>query len=347
MRSSPAQAGNGRRRPVIPPQSIPPRSNAPRPGEPDGNRIRLTLSGDARGKRLDRALADRLPQHSRTVVTAWIRGGRVLVAGRTATPKTRVEGGEAVEIHVPEPTPSHLVPQDLPLTILYEDDALLILDKPCGLTVHPGAGQRDGTLANALAFHLQGLPNLIGADRPGIVHRLDKATSGIMVVARTEAVQRALSAAFADRTVRKTYIACVHRGPEDASGAVEEPIGRARNQRTRMAVRQGGRPAYTGWTVERRLPRHALLRCHPRTGRTHQIRVHLQHIGCPIVGDPIYGRHDAPGEALAPRMLLHAFGLGFRHPRTGEDVHFEAPLPQDFQSTLDTLSALEPPRRRR
>jgi len=288
-----------------------------------------------------------LPRHSRTVVTAWIRTGRVLVAGRPATPKTRVEGGEKVEIHVPEPEPSHLVPQDIPLSILYEDNALLIIDKPSGLTVHPGAGRRDGTLANALAFHLQGLPSLIGADRPGIVHRLDKDTSGVMVVARTEAVQRALSAAFAERTVRKTYIACVHGWPEDASGHVDAPIGRARNARTKMAVRAGGRQAYTGWTVERRLPRHALLRCQPRTGRTHQIRVHLQHLGHPVVGDPLYGRHDAPGEDLAPRLLLHAFGLGFRHPRTGEDVHFEAPLPQDFQTALADLGALEPPRRRR
>ena len=297
---------------------------------------------------MDRALADRLPAHSRTVISGWIRDGRVRQDGVPISAKAKAAGGEVLDVHIPAPTASHLEPQDLPLAILHEDEHLLILDKPTGLTVHPGAGQRDGTLANALVFHLQGLPDIGGADRPGIVHRLDKDTSGVMVVARTERIQRALSEAFAARTVRKTYLACVHGCPDDASGAIDAPIGRAPHHRTKMAIRpERGRAAYTAWSVERPLPRHALLRCHPRTGRTHQIRVHLRHLGHPIVGDPIYGRKDAPGEALAPRLLLHAASLAFRHPGTGEEVHFDAPLPQDFQTALEALAGLEPPRRRR
>ncbi len=316
--------------------------------EPPTERVELVLGPEARGQRLDRALADRFPEHSRTVVTAWIRDGRVEVDGEPRAAKTRVEGGEAVVVRIPPPTPSHLEPQELPLDVLHEDETILVIAKPPGLTVHPGAGQRDGTLANALAWHLKDLPELGGSDRPGIVHRLDKETSGVMVVARTEAAQRALSAAFAERTVRKTYLAAVHGLPDDDRGEIDLPIGRAPHHRTKMAIRtESGRPSFTAWEVERRLPRHALLRCLPRTGRTHQIRVHLAYRGFPIVGDPTYGRPGAPGEEHAPRLLLHAWRLAFRHPGTGESVSFEAPLPQDFQTALGALAALPPPRRRR
>ena len=331
-----ASAQNAGRRPSIP---------AP---DPDSQRIDLTLGPEARGLRLDRALADRLPEHSRSVVAGWIRAGRVEIEGAPRAGKTRVEGGEAVVIWVPPPRPTHLEPQDIPLDVLYEDEVLLVIAKPTGLTVHPGAGQRSGTLANALAWHMQNLPELGGADRPGIVHRLDKETSGVMVVARTESAQRALAAAFAEREVRKVYLAAVHGLPDDDRGEIDAAIGRAPNHRTKMAVRpERGRDAFTAWEVARRMPRHSLLRCHPRTGRTHQIRVHLKHMGHPIVGDPTYGRRGAPGEEHAPRLLLHAWRIGFRHPGTGESVSFEAPLPQDFQTALDALAALEPPRRRR
>jgi len=170
----------------------------------------------------------------------------------------------------------------------------------------------------------------------------------VIVVARTEAAQRTLSAAFAAREVEKTYLACVLGHVEDASGEIDAPIGRAPNHRTKMAVRPDrGRAAFTAWTVERRLPRHTLLRCRPRTGRTHQIRVHLRHLGHPIAGDPIYGNRGAPGEPLVPRLLLHAWRLGFRHPRTQTAVAFEAPLPEDFHHALEALATLTPPRRRR
>lgn len=268
--------------------------------------------------------------------------------GAPAVPKTRVEGGETIVVRVPPPRPTDLTPQDLPLELLFEDDSILVVHKPTGLVVHPGAGQPDGTLANALAWHMKGLPELGGSDRPGIVHRLDKETSGVMVVARTEAAQRKLSAAFAERKIHKTYLACVHGLIADETGKIDQPIGRAPRHRTKMAVSpEKGRSAFTAWAIERRLPRHTVVRCHPRTGRTHQIRVHMLHVGHPIVGDKTYGNHSSPGENAAPRMLLHAWKIGFRHPRTGESVSFEAPLPQDFQTALEALAALEPPRRRR
>ena len=305
------------------------------------------LPADAGGLRLDRALADALPEHSRTEITAWIREGRVLVAGETRAAKSKVAGGEAVQVVVPPPKPTHLVPQEIPLEIVFEDDALVVVNKPSGLTVHPGAGQPDGTLANALVWRWRDLPELGGSDRPGIVHRLDKETSGVIVVARTEAAQRSLSEAFAARTVAKTYLACVHGLPRDDSGHVDAPIGRMPNHRTKMAIRAGGREAQTGWHVVERMPRHALVRCHPRTGRTHQIRVHLKHIGHPILGDGLYGLPGHPGEEHTQRLMLHAHRLELPHPTTGERVAFEAPLPPEFEATLAALRLLEPPRRQR
>ena len=209
---------------------------------------------------------------------------------------------------MPPPRPTDLTPQDLPLELLFEDDSILVVHKPTGLTVHPGAGQPDGTLANALAWHMKDLPELGGSDRPGIVHRLDKETSGVMVVARTEAAQRKLSAAFAERKIQKTYLACAHGHIADETGKINQPIGRAPRHRTKMAVNlEKGRPAFTAWRIERRLPRHTLVRCHPRTGRTHQIRVHMLHLGHPIVGDKTYGNHSSRGRErgaahAAPRV---------------------------------------------
>ena len=326
---------NGRRTPAIPPE------------QPEGARIDLVLDAAAGGLRLDKALADALPDHSRTEITAWIREGRVLVEGAALAAKHKVHGGEAVVVLVPPPKPTHPIPQDIPLEIVFEDDAIAVVNKPSGLTVHPGAGQPDGTLANALAGRWKDLPELGGSDRPGIVHRLDKETSGILVVARTESAQRKLSTAFAERTVAKTYLACVHGNPRDESGHIDAPIGRMPNHRTKMAIREGGREAQTTWHVAERMPRHALIRCHPRTGRTHQIRVHLKHLGHPILGDGLYGLAGHPGEEHTQRLMLHAHRLEFPHPVTNERVAFEAAPPQEFEATLAALRELEPPRRAR
>jgi 23S rRNA pseudouridine1911/1915/1917 synthase len=296
--------------------------------------------------RLDRALADRLPEVSRTAISGWIEEGRVLVDGASLPGKTRLKGGERVEVRVPPPRPTALEAEDRALAVLHEDDAILVIDKPAGLTVHPGSGRRGGTLANALVHRVRGLPEAGGSDRPGIVHRLDKDTSGVMVVAKTEPVQRALSAAFAAREVKKEYVAVVHGALAEEEGTVDLPLGRSSAARTKMAVRaSGGRAARTHWKVDRRLPRHTVVRCRPVTGRTHQIRVHLLSLGHPIVGDPLYGWRASPGDALPGRMMLHARRLAFAHPATGKAVAFEAPVPADFAAGVEALAAVEPPRR--
>ncbi len=311
-------------------------------------RLELRLPPDAAGERLDRALAARMPEHSRTEIQAWIDGGRVLVDGRAGRRSDRVRGGERVGVTIPAPRPATVEPEDVPLSVLFEDEHLLVVDKPSGLTVHPGSGRPAGTLANALVHRLRGLPETIGADRPGIVHRLDKDTSGAIVVAKTEYVQRRLSAAFAARHVKKTYLAVVHGSPPEDVGEIDLPIGRSRTRRTKMATRHdGGRRAVTRWRVEQRLPRHAVVRAMPVTGRTHQIRVHLLSIRHPIVGDPIYGNPGLPGEDLAPRLLLHAWRISFEHPVTGERVGAEAPVPPDIAQAIRALAALAPPRRPR
>jgi 23S rRNA pseudouridine1911/1915/1917 synthase len=315
----------------------------PPPPEP----LTLVLGPEAAGLRLDRALADRFPEASRTAVASWIEEGRVRVDGAPLEGRARVRGGECVEVRVPPPRPTDLVPEDLPVVVLYEDEHVLVLDKPSGLTVHPGSGRASGTLANALVHRLKDLPTPGGADRPGIVHRLDKDTSGVMVVAKTEPAHRALSRAFAAREVEKEYLAVVHGVPAAPSGRIDRPLGRSSAGRTRMAVREGGREATTEWRVEEALPRHALLRCRPRTGRTHQIRVHLRDAGHPIVGDPLYGWRSSPGDALPGRLLLHAHRLAFPHPATGEVVRFEAPPPPDFLAGVAALRAAPPPKRRR
>lgn len=280
------------------------------------------------------------------MIAGWIADGRVLVDGEARPGKTKVAGGEEVVIRVPPPRPLTVEPEAIDLDVLYEDEHLLVVDKPSGLTVHPGSGRPDGTLANALVHHVGPLPEVIGADRPGIVHRLDKDTSGAIVVAKNERVQRALSAAFAERAVQKTYLACVHGAPAEDEGVVELPIGRHPGDRKKMTIEgAASRPAKTRWAVERRLPRHTLLRCSPVTGRTHQIRVHLKSLRLPIVGDPIYGNHGLPGEDRAPRLLLHAWRLAFTHPATHEEVSFEAPLPPDYAEALEALARLDPPRR--
>ena len=317
-------------------------------GLPAGPRV-VVLADSAAGQRLDRALADCFPEQSRTAVASWIEAGRVTVNGRALPGKAKVLGGERVVVDVPPPRPTALVPEDRPLAVLFEDDALLVLDKPAGLTVHPGSGRQDGTLANALVFRLKSLPVLGGSDRPGIVHRLDKDTSGVLLVAKTEAAHRALSRAFAAREVRKEYLAVVHGAVPAERGRIDLPLGRSSAGRTRMAVRtSGGRPAVTDYEVEERLPLHTVVRCFPVTGRTHQLRVHWRSQEHPIVGDPLYGWKSSPGEDLAGRLLLHAHRISLAHPATREPVSFMAPLPPAFLAAVEALRGLsDKPSRKR
>jgi 23S rRNA pseudouridine1911/1915/1917 synthase len=278
------------------------------------------------GERLDRFLARSLPEFSRSRLQDLIKSGCVTV-DRTAAKSSQVlRGGEAVELSVPpagEPTP--LEAQDIPLDILQEDEFLLVLNKPPGLVTHPGAGNREGTLVNGILHHCGEVPVAGGTDRPGIVHRLDKETSGCMVVAKTEPVQRALSALFASRSVEKTYLALAEGTPRHPHGEIDARIARHPVHRQKMAVSERGREAATKFRVLGSDSGFSLIECKPRTGRTHQIRVHLKHLGHPVAGDPVYGRRGK-----FPRHLLHAWKLAFKHPAIGKRMEFCAPVPADF-----------------
>jgi len=296
------------------------------------------------GARLDQALARVFPEYSRSRISEWIRMGRARVDRRPCRPRDRVAGGEHVEL---EPAPAadtaRWQPQPLELEPVHEDAHLLVVDKPAGLVVHPGAGNPDGPMVNAL---LDRDPGLAQVPRAGVVHRLDKNTSGLLVVARTLESHKHLVEALKQRHIERTYLAVVC-GKMRAGGRVEAPLGRHRTQRTRMAVTPSGRPAATRYRVERRFRAHTLVRAELESGRTHQIRVHMAHIGHPLVGDPTYGgRLKLPAgassgltEALRTfkRQALHAAELRLQHPVTGDALHFQSPLPADLQSLLQAL----------
>ena len=308
----------------------------------------LTLPPEAAGLRLDQALARALPQYSRTLLSAWIESGAVQVQGRSLRGKDKVLGGEEVRIEAQLEAETRVSPETMPLAVVFQDRSLLVIDKPAGLVVHPGAGNARHTLQNAL---LALDPKLALVPRAGLVHRLDKDTSGLLLVARTPEAHTRLATAMAARQITREYLA-VCTGVMTAGGTVDEPIGRHRTQRTRMAVRADGRPAVTHYRVARRLRAHTLVRVTLETGRTHQIRVHLAHIGFPVVGDPVYGgRRRIPAgstPALAaelqafPRQALHAARLKLAHPQTGRELTWEAPLPQDMQRLLSALEADRP-----
>lgn len=254
-------------------------------------------------------------------------------------------------VEVPPAAPSTVVSQDIPLTVLHEDDDLVVIDKPAGLVVHPGAGHADQTLVNALLFHVRDLSGVGGEIRPGIVHRLDKDTSGVMIIAKNDEAHQRLSAAWNTDAVRKEYLALVYGTPPAAKGTIDAPVGRDPRERKRMAVVPGGRRAVTDYEVVERYRYASLVRCRLRTGRTHQIRVHMKHLGHPIVGDPVYSGpqwHGIPDrkvqKALASmtRQALHAARIAFRHPRSGELVTCEAPMPSDMAQLVASLKATFP-----
>jgi 23S rRNA pseudouridine1911/1915/1917 synthase len=299
------------------------------------------------GLRLDRALAELMPEHSRSSLARLIEEGRVSLDGKKAEKSSmRVAAGQRVEIEIPPPAPSGVASQDLPLTILFEDDDLVIIDKPAGIVVHPAAGHSDRTLVNALLFHVRNLSGIDGEVRPGIVHRLDKDTSGLMVIAKNDAAHRKLAVEWGTDRVRKEYLAIVYGTPKQQRATIEAPIGRDPRNRKRMSVVAGGRSAVTEYAIEQPLRHASLLRLRLRSGRTHQIRVHLKHLGHPIIGDPLYSGPQWRGipdkrlqKAIAafPRQALHAARLTIPHPRTGKQMTFESPLPEDMQVLLAAL----------
>jgi len=309
----------------------------------------IYLSGSipeqAAGRRLDQVLAELFSQYSRSRLQQWTKQGLVLLDGKPATVRQRVLGGETVEVRAELQDEGAVEPQAMALDIVYQDRHLLVINKPAGLVVHPAAGNRDGTLQNGL-LHFD--PDLATVPRAGIVHRLDKDTSGLMVVARTLEAHTSLVTQLQARTVSREYLALVH-SVLTAGGTVDAPIGRHPKDRLRMAVVESGKPAVSHYRVLERFAAHTLVQVRLETGRTHQIRVHMAHIHCPLVGDPVYGgRQRIPRgasqrlqEALRGfrRQALHARRLAFVHPQSGEEVSWEVGLPEDFAALLDVVRA--------
>lgn len=279
-------------------------------------------------------MAERFPRFSRSQIARWAREGRLLVDGTACKPAFRLRPGQHVEVHVPAPEPSGLPPEPIPLDVIYEDADLVVVNKPAGLTVHPAPGHPSGTLVNAILARVPTLPGIGGVLRPGIVHRLDKDTSGLLVIAKSEEAHRSLSSQLRAHTVVRGYLALVRGAVRRDAGMISAPLGRHPVRRTRMAVTPRGRGAVTHYTVLERFPGATLVACRLETGRTHQIRVHMTHIGHPVLGDPVYGRAPAPEMR---RQALHAARLEFTHPRTGRLVVCTAPLPEDFARLLARL----------
>ena len=309
------------------------------------NLIHLTISSDLGGLRLDVALQKLLPEHSRSRLQAWIKAGLVTVDGKTSTAKTKVWGGEKVAVDVQvKPESRAFTAEDIPLNIVYEDDHILVINKPAGMVVHPAAGNWSGTLLNALLFHA---PQLHDVPRAGIVHRLDKETSGLLVVAKTLNAQTHLVRQLQARTVKREYRAIVW-GQLWRNGVVDQPLGRDPRSRTKMAINRMGKPAITRYEILERFSVQTYLRCNLETGRTHQIRVHMQHLKAPLVGDPVYGfRGIVPIRAMTQtlrdavsqfhRQALHAIKLGLVHPATNEFMEWQIELADDMKVLLEAM----------
>ncbi len=309
----------------------------------------LTVDGAAAGLRLDRFLAGAFPEHSRARLQALIESGHVRLDGQPTRAAARLKPAQVVTIGFPPPAPAEPHAEDIPLQVVHEDAQLLVIDKPAGLVVHPGAGVRAGTLVNALLHHVRDLSGIGGVLRPGIVHRLDRGTSGLLVVAKDDATHRALVRLFASRAVEKTYLAIVLGCPSPRAGRIELPIGRDPVHRLKMSARAPrARPARSDYELVEALDGAALVRVRLHTGRTHQIRVHLSSLGHPVAGDALYGGTRPPGcrrpasraalQALA-RPALHAHRLAFVHPSTGARLELVSPLPPDLAGLLEALRA--------
>jgi len=298
----------------------------------------LSAGPDAAGERLDRYLASKLPALSRARVQALIDEGKIHVDGKAARASLRLRGAEAIRVEIPAPEPIALLPEAIPLSVVFQDKQLLVLDKPAGLVVHPGAGNKGGTLVNALLHHVKDLAGIGGELRPGIVHRLDKDTSGLMVVAKTQAALEALQKAFASREVDKRYLALVAGQPPD-SGQFDTLHGRDPKNRLRFSGKvKRGKRAVTRFTVVRRFKEAALVEIELLTGRTHQIRMHFAEGGFPLLGDALYGGRKQSKSPIIARQALHAARLSFVHPKTGKTVAFTAAPPKDFEQAMARLS---------
>jgi len=286
---------------------------------------RILSSGEA-NVRLDHFLGSWITGFSRMRLQGFVRDGHVLVNGTPSRPSQLLRAGDCVGVVIPEESaPAPAPPQDIPLDILHENADYLVLNKPAGLVVHPGAGNADGTVVNAILHHCAGIRMVGGEDRPGIVHRLDKETSGCLLIAKTESAHLHLSAEFAERHVEKTYLALVEGTLRMPHGTIEARIGRHAVHRQKMAVNDRGRDAVTKYRLLASSEGKSLVECRPHTGRTHQIRVHLKHLGHPVVGDPLYGRRGSHN-----RHFLHAWKIAFKDPAKGKSVSFTAPVPTDF-----------------
>ena len=295
--------------------------------------ILLQTTEEANGKRLDALLAECLPELTRSAAANLIEAGSVLVNGKTAAKSRKLSGGETVEVTLPEPEPIDAVPQNIPLDVVYEDDDVIVVNKPSGLVVHPAPGHPDGTLVNALLYHCgESLSGIGGALRPGIVHRIDRDTSGLIIAAKNDMAHQSLTSQLSDHTLGRTYECIVVGNLREDAGTVDAPIARHATDRKKMAVVSGGRSAVTHWKVLARYPGYTHVRCRLETGRTHQIRVHMAYLGHPILGDTVYGnKREVPG---LTGQCLHAAGLQFLHPRTGELMRLSCPLPEEFIKML-------------
>jgi 23S rRNA pseudouridine1911/1915/1917 synthase len=308
--------------------------------------IDVRLEAAHAGWRLDRALAAAIPTLSRERLKALIRSGAVEAGGKPLRdPATKVRGEESLRVAVPEPTPAHNEPQDIPLSIVFEDDHLLVINKPAGLVVHPAAGNLDGTLVNALLHHCGGsLSGIGGVARPGIVHRIDKDTSGLLVVAKTDVGHEGLAKQFAAHSIGRRYLAIVNGVPKANKGTIDAPLARSTADRKKIAIVEGrrGKRAVTHWKRLEILNDAALVECRLETGRTHQVRVHMASIGHPMLGDPVYGRSGRTHSKLLKelkfhRQALHATKLEFTHPITRHRLSFDSPMPADMQELFNAL----------
>lgn len=311
------------------------------------------VKGRMAGKRIDAYLAHRYPDYSRSVVQRVIEAGAVLVNGQVPKASYKVRAEDAISIWLPELAPDEFVPEDIPIGVIYEDEWLTVVDKPPGLVTHPAKGHWSGTLVNALQFHFDTLSTVAGENRPGIVHRLDRDTSGLLIVAKDDQAHRGLAKQFEERTISKEYLALVTGVPSRDRDWVEKPIGPHPFHREKMAIRlpeEGGKLAKTFYEVVERFKHHAFVRCKPETGRTHQIRIHLTYLGHPILADKMYSGRDhvsrrdllgpdaEDGESiLIHRQALHAYSLKFTHPISGAKLDLTSPLPLDIAKTLDVL----------